>query len=254
MLVGKVNRLAKRDKTKKTGKDISLPLNHVAIIMDGNRRWAEERRKPKAIGHKEGVKSLKKIVKFAGEIGLPYLTVYAFSSENWQRKEEEVSYLLKLFSDVLDDEFSELSQNQVCLRFIGDLEKMPDKLKQSMYASMEKTKNNQGLGLQVAINYGSRQELANAAKRIASDVKEGSLDLESIDENTLSDYLYTREIPDPELLIRTGGELRLSNYLLWQSAYTEFYVTNTLWPDFGPEDFELAIEEFKRRNRRYGGD
>ena len=232
----------------------ALPLDHVAIIMDGNRRWARERLLPRAAGHQAGVKSLKRLVRYVGERSLKYLTVYAFSSENWQRKEEEVSYLLKLFSDVLDDEFAELAENKVRLRFIGDLERMPAKLKNSMLETMEKSRENTGLSLQVAINYGSRLELTQAARAIAMDVKRGLLDPESIDENLLSRYLYTADLPDPELLIRTGGEMRLSNYLLWQSAYTEFYVTSTLWPDFKPEDFDLAVSEFSHRNRRYGGD
>lgn len=232
----------------------ALPLDHVAIIMDGNRRWARERLLPRAAGHQAGVKSLKRLVRYVGERSLKYLTVYAFSSENWQRKEEEVSYLLKLFSDVLDDEFAELAENKVRLRFIGDLERMPAKLKNSMLESMENSRENTGLNLQVAINYGSRLELTQAARAIAMDVKRGLVDPESIDENMLSRYLYTADLPDPELLIRTGGEMRLSNYLLWQSAYTEFYVTSTLWPDFKPEDFDLAVSEFSHRNRRYGGD
>ena len=232
----------------------ALPLDHVAIIMDGNRRWARERLLPRAAGHQAGVKSLKRLVRYVGERSLKYLTVYAFSSENWQRKEEEVSYLLKLFSDVLDDEFAELAENKVRLRFIGDLERMPAKLKNSMLESMENSRENTGLNLQVAINYGSRLELTQAARAIAMDVKRGLIDPESIDENMLSCYLYTADLPDPELLIRTGGEMRLSNYLLWQSAYTEFYVTSTLWPDFKPEDFDLAVSEFSHRNRRYGGD
>lgn len=232
----------------------ALPLDHVAIIMDGNRRWARERLLPRAAGHQAGVKSLKRLVRYVGERSLKYLTVYAFSSENWQRKEEEVSYLLKLFSDVLDDEFAELADNKVRLRFIGDLERMPTKLKNSMLETMEKSRENTGLSLQVAINYGSRLELTQAARAIAMDVKRGLLDPESIDEDLLSRYLYTADLPDPELLIRTGGEMRLSNYLLWQSAYTEFYVTSTLWPDFKPEDFDLAVSEFSHRNRRYGGD
>ena len=247
-----MNKLAKRNRAETESKAEALPLKHVAIIMDGNRRWAKERSRPSAQGHKEGVKSLKRLVRYVGEKSLDYLTVYAFSSENWQRKQEEVSYLLKLFGDVLSNEFAELAENRVRLNFIGDLEKMPERLKKSMDESMEKTRNNKGLSLQVAINYGSRQELATAAKRMAEDVKKGLVDPEEVDENLLSRYLYTSEIPDPELLIRTGGEMRLSNYLLWQSAYTEFYVTQTLWPDFKPEDFDLAIEEFKSRNRRYG--
>lgn len=244
--------MAKKLEEKAGNLSSQLPLEHIAIIMDGNRRWAKNRHLPGAQGHKKGVESLKRIVKYCGEKGLGYLTVYAFSSENWQRKEEEVKYLLKLFNDVLKDEFTELSENKVRLRFIGDLTKMPPKLRESMTESMEDSKSNTGLNLQVAINYGSRQEIAQATKRIAEDVVSGSLDPELVNEETLSKYLYTSEIPDPELLIRTGGEMRLSNYLLWQSAYTEFYVTETLWPDFTPDDFDEAIREFTQRNRRYG--
>lgn len=250
-----MNNLVKRGASKQFEEGAeALPLDHVAIIMDGNRRWARERLLPRAAGHQAGVKSLKRLVRYVGERSLKYLTVYAFSSENWQRKEEEVSYLLKLFSDVLDDEFAELADNKVRLRFIGDLERMPAKLKNSMLETMEKSRENTGLSLQVAINYGSRLELTQAARAIAMDVKRGLLDPDSIDEDLLSRYLYTADLPDPELLIRTGGEMRLSNYLLWQSAYTEFYVTSTLWPDFKPEDFDLAVSEFSHRNRRYGGD
>jgi len=227
---------------------------HVAIIMDGNRRWAQEHGKPRAAGHKEGVKSLKGLVRHAGEVGLEFLTVYAFSSENWQRTEEEVSFLLSLFTDVLKDEFDELAENRVRLRFIGQLASMPGKLRRSMEESMAKTRNNTGLNLQVAINYGSRLEITEAAKEIARLVKEGSLDPEEIDEELISSHLFTRDIPDPELLIRTGGELRLSNYLLWQSAYTEIYVTPVLWPDFTAADYQQAVAEFARRHRRYGGD
>ncbi len=252
-----VNSKAREERTKQklaAAKQAALPLSHVAVIMDGNRRWAAERSLPGAAGHRAGVKSLKRLVRYLGERKLDYLTVYAFSSENWQRKEEEVSYLLKLFTDVLNDEFRELAENQVRLRFIGDLDRMPEKLRASMQESMDKTKTNTGLNLQVAINYGSRLELSQAAKKIAKDVKEGRLDPEEISEELVSSYLYTDSLPDPELLIRTGGEMRLSNYLLWQCAYTEFYVTQVLWPDFSPEEFELAVSEFKHRNRRYGGD
>jgi len=230
----------------------TLPVKHVAVIMDGNRRWAMQRKLPKLIGHQEGVKSLKRLVKHVGAEGLEYLTVYAFSSENWQRADEEVSYLLKLFVQVLSDEVAELHKNKVRLRFIGKLDSMPEDLRLKMKRAEETTAANTGLNLQVAINYGSRLEITEALKKIAKDAISGKVDVENINEELVSQYLYTSEIPDPELLIRTGGEMRLSNYLLWQSAYTEIYICDTLWPDFSPEQFNLAIDEFKTRNRRYG--
>ncbi|MBX9693520.1 MAG: isoprenyl transferase [Cyanobacteria bacterium] len=231
-----------------------LPLEHIAIIMDGNRRWAQRRMMPGAVGHQRGVTSLKKIVRHAGERSLKYLTVYAFSSENWQRSQDEVSYLMQLFSQTLDNEFAELAENQVRLRFIGDLSQMPETLVRTMNDTMEKSRDNTGLNLQVAINYGARLEITEAVKAIAARVRDGEIDIADIDEKMVSEHLYTSTIPDPELLIRTGGDLRLSNYLLWQSAYTELYVTPTLWPDFTTADFDSAIAEFARRERRYGGD
>lgn len=221
--------------------------------MDGNRRWAESRHLPKMMGHKEGVKTLKKIVRHAGKRQLKYLTVYAFSSENWQRSQDEVDYLLELFTNVLKVELDDLCKNNVRLRFLGQLSSMPPNLRKSMEKSMEKTSTNTGLCLQVAINYGSRLEITDAVKAIAAEVAAGRLSVESIDEQLISQHLYTKEMPDPELLIRTGGEQRLSNYLLWQCAYTELYVTPTLWPDFSEEDFESAVSEFSQRDRRYGG-
>lgn len=232
----------------------SLPLKHVAIIMDGNRRWADQKKLPRLAGHKEGVKSLKRLVRHAGSIGLNYLTVYAFSSENWQRSQEEVRYLFDLFSNVLRDEFDELSDNKVRLRFIGDLSAVPPRLKKSMEKSMDDSGANDGLNLQVAINYGSRLEITQATKQIVADVLAGKLEEKNITEEVLNNYLFTKGIPDPEMLIRTGGEMRLSNYLLWQAAYSELYITPILWPDFTPENFDQAIEEYAQRERRYGGD
>jgi undecaprenyl diphosphate synthase len=233
---------------------VKLPVTHVAVIMDGNRRWANKHHLPGVVGHKEGVKSLKRLVKHVGALKLQYLTVYAFSSENWQRSEEEVGYLMQLFTDVLADEFQELAENKVRLRFIGHRDTMPDKLRERMEESVKETENNTGLNLQVAINYGSRQEITDAARALAIQVRDGKIKPEEIDEALLTKHLYTAEIPDPELLIRTGGEMRLSNYLLWQSAYTEFYVTPALWPEFQPRHFDEAIREFTRRERRWGGD
>jgi undecaprenyl diphosphate synthase len=232
----------------------TLPLEHIAIIMDGNRRWADKRHYPRLKGHQEGVKSLKRLVRHVGAQGLKYLTVYAFSSENWQRSEEEVNYLFELFGRVLTDEFTELAENGVKLTFLGQLASVPPRLRRSMEKTMQKTAGNTGLSLQVAINYGARLEITDAVKQLAQQVKAGLLQPEDITEEHISQHLYTAGIPDPDMLIRTGGEMRLSNYLLWQSAYTELYVTPILWPEFSPEHFDQAIEEFVRRNRRWGGD
>ena len=231
-----------------------FPLNHVAIIMDGNRRWADLKGLPRLWGHKEGVKTLKELVKYVGANSLKYLTVYAFSSENWQRTSEEVNYLFELFGDVITNELGELNESNVRLRFLGQLSQMPDHLARSFENAMEKTKYNEGLSLQVAINYGSRLEITDAVRSIAKEVRDGRLTLETIDAETIGSYLYTKDIPDPDLIIRTGGEMRLSNYLLWQAAYAELYVTPVLWPAFTPQVFEQAISEFAQRVRRYGGD
>lgn len=230
----------------------ALPLEHVAIIMDGNRRWAADRHQPRMMGHKAGVNTLKKLVQHVGRQELKFLTVYAFSSENWQRSKEEVGFLLDLFQNVLITELEELDENNVKLTFLGDIPHLPENLQQSMRRAMEKTSRNTGLALQVAINYGSRLEITEATKKIAADVKAGKLQIDEITDDLISSYLYTNGMPDPALLIRTGGEMRLSNYLLWQSAYTELYVTSTLWPDFTPVDFDKAISEFTSRQRRWG--
>jgi len=231
-----------------------LPVSHVAVIMDGNRRWANKHHLPTVVGHKEGVKSLKRLVKHVGALKLNYLTVYAFSSENWQRSEEEVGYLMQLFTDVLVDEVQELAENKVRLRFIGQKSTMPDKLRERMEEACQETEKNSGLNLQVAINYGARQEITEAAREIAIQVRDGKISADQIDEALFAKHLYTAEIPDPELLIRTGGEMRISNYLLWQTAYTELYVTPALWPEFQPRHFDEAMREFSRRERRWGGD
>ena len=230
------------------------PLDHVAIIMDGNRRWADKKHLPRLAGHKAGVTTLKNLVSHAGSGQLPYLTVYAFSSENWNRSQEEVDYLLSLLAQVVIEELEELAANNVRLRFLGDIDSMPSNLKGSFDRAKEKTKDNNGLNLQVAINYGSRLEITQAAKHLVSDALAGKIKASDVSEALLNSYLYTSEIPDPDLIIRTGGEMRLSNYLLWQAAYSELYVTPVLWPEFSPLEFDKAIEEFSRRNRRYGGD
>lgn len=232
----------------------AFPLQHVAIIMDGNRRWADKKGLPRLAGHREGVKTLKELVRYTGANGLKYLTVYAFSSENWNRSPDEVNYLFELFGSVVRDELEELTANNVRLRFLGKTEEMPPHLQRSFQEAVRRTSGNSGLSLQVAINYGSRLELTEAVRRLAREVQAGRLKPEDINAELLSACLYTGDLPDPDLIIRTGGEMRLSNYLLWQAAYAELYVTPVLWPDFTPAEFEKAVAEFCRRNRRYGGD
>lgn len=221
--------------------------------MDGNRRWADQRGLPRFLGHKEGVASLKRLVKHVTERNLEYLTVYAFSSENWQRGRDEVDYLMQLFNEVLKHEIDELARGGARLTFIGDLKEMPSDLQEGLQKAMDKTKVNSGLSLQVALNYGSRLELTQAVQALAERVASGDLKPSEITVDMVSAHLYTANFPDPDLMIRTGGEMRLSNYLLWQSAYTELFVTAALWPDFTPADFDSAIEDFSARQRRFGG-
>jgi undecaprenyl diphosphate synthase len=231
-----------------------VALKHVAIIMDGNRRWADKHALPRLFGHKEGVKSLKRLVKHVTARKLEYLTVYAFSSENWQRGHEEVDYLMQLFNEVLKTELDELARAGARLRFIGDLEHMPAELQKGLSSAEQKTRDNSGLNLQVALNYGSRLEITTAVKHLVADVQSGAVAESDITPELLGKYLYTADIPDPDLMIRTGGEMRLSNYLLWQSAYTELYVTPIMWPEFQPKHFDEAVASFQLRQRRYGGD
>jgi undecaprenyl diphosphate synthase len=252
--MGIVRARHKRTEVKDSRRPEPFPLQHVAIIMDGNRRWADKKRLPRLFGHREGVKTLKDLVKYVGGNGLRYLTVYAFSSENWNRSAEEVTYLMQLLAEAIKNELEELHTNKVRLRFLGDLSGMPVKLRQEFDRAMERTKDNTGLNLQVCINYGSRLELTEAVKKIAAAVAAGQLAIDDVDADLVGSHLYTKELPDPDLLIRTGGEMRLSNYLLWQAAYTELYITPVLWPEFSPEHFEAALEEFSSRQRRFGGD
>lgn len=221
-------------------------LKHIAIIMDGNRRWAKERGLPSAVGHKKGVDALKATMRACDDFGIKYLTVYAFSTENWNRKPEEVNFLMDLLGQTLKNELKEMHENNVIISFIGDTTKLSDKLQEILNNAVETTKNNTGVNLQIAFNYGSRMEIANAVQKIIdSGVKE-------ITEELISNYLYTKNIPDPDLLIRTGGEMRVSNYLLWQIAYSEFIVIPEFWPEFDKEKLAGCIKEFNSRNRRWG--
>lgn len=221
-------------------------LEHVAIIMDGNRRWAKEKGLPSAIGHKKGVESLKATMRACDDFGIKYLTVYAFSTENWNRKPEEVNFLMDLLGQTLKNELKEMHENNVVISFIGDTTKLSDKLQEILRNTVDTTKDNTGVNLQIAFNYGSRAEISRAVQLI---VDSG---ITEITEDVISKHLYTSNIPDPDLLIRTGGEMRVSNYLLWQIAYSEFIVLEEFWPDFNKEKLADCIKEFDKRNRRYG--
>ena len=221
-------------------------LKHVAIIMDGNRRWAKERNLPSAIGHKKGVDALKATMRAFDDFGIKYLTVYAFSTENWNRKPEEVNFLMDLLGQTLKNELQEMHENNVVISFIGNTNQLSDKLQKILKNAVETTKNNTGVNLQIAFNYGSRAEIVKAVREI---VDEGE---KNITEETISRHLYTSNIPDPDLLIRTGGEMRISNYLLWQVAYSEIIVIPEFWPEFDKEKLSECILEYKRRNRRFG--
>ena len=221
-------------------------LRHIAIIMDGNRRWAKERNLPSMVGHKKGVEALKTTMKACDDFGIKYLTVYAFSTENWNRKPEEVNFLMDLLAQTLKNELKEMNENNVVISFIGDTTKLSSKLQKILTNAVNTTKNNTGVNLQIAFNYGSRDEIVNAVKSIIS---EGITD---ITEDTIAKHLYTKDIPDPDLLIRTGGEMRVSNYLLWQIAYSEFVVIPEFWPEFDKEKLSECVLEYKRRNRRFG--
>ncbi len=224
-------------------------LKHIAIIMDGNRRWAKEHCLPSAMGHKKGVDALKKVVKGAHNFGVKYLTLYAFSTENWNRNQEEVDFLMGLLASTIKNELKELHQNDVKLKFIGDIKGLNSNLQKILAEAEATTKDNTGVNLQIAINYGARNELVNAIKELVKD----NIAPDKIDEETLKNYLYTKNIPDPDLLIRTGGEMRVSNYLLWQIAYSEIYITKKYWPEFDENELQISIEEFNKRQRRYGG-
>lgn len=227
--------------------------SHIAIIMDGNGRWASKRGLPRSAGHREGANTLKRIVKSCDELGINYLTVYAFSTENWTRPKEEVDALMSLLLEFLKNADNELAGKNIRIKIIGESDGLTNEIRREIVRITDKTKNNTGLTLVIALNYGSRLEIANAAARIARDVKRGSLTPEEVNEDLLSKYLYTAGTPDPDLVIRPSGENRLSNFLLWQSSYSEFWYSDILWPDFSKKHLLEAIEEFQRRNRRFGG-
>jgi len=238
----------RQDKLKSQGE---LPC-HVAIIMDGNGRWAKQRGLPRVAGHREGVKAVRDIVEVCGELGIRILTLYTFSTENWRRPQEEVSALMTLLIRTLRKEIEELIRNNVRLMAIGDIQNLPKNAREGVLEGIEATRKNTGLVLNLALNYGGREEIISAVWQIADRIQKDELRLDDIDQRTLSRYLYTAELPDPDLLIRTSGEFRISNFLLWQLAYTEIYITSVLWPDFRRKDLYVAIEDFQKRERRFG--
>lgn len=226
---------------------------HVAIILDGNGRWAKKRRMPRTYGHVQGSKNVETICKAAYDMGIEYLTVYAFSTENWKRPKSEVDTIMQLLNSYLKDCLETSRKNNMQIRVIGDRTGLPPEMQQKIAMLEEESTKNDGLHFQVALNYGGRDEIVRAVKKLAEQVKAGTLSPEEIDEAILSQTLDTKGIPDPDLMIRTSGELRLSNYLIWQLAYTEFYFTDVLWPDFSAKELEKAVDYYNGRDRRFGG-
>ncbi|MBR5692928.1 MAG: isoprenyl transferase [Fibrobacter sp.] len=227
-------------------------LRHVAIIMDGNGRWARSRGLERFLGHRKGTQATIDAVEVGVNLKLEHMTLYVFSSENWGRPSKEVDYLMNLLIEMVVKEIPDLMEKNVKLKVIGNMERLPEKPRASLQSAIDKTAGNTGMQLNLAISYGGRLEIVDAAKSIAAQVAAGTLKIDEIDENVFARNLYLKGAPDPDLVIRTGGEFRLSNYLLWQAAYSEFYVTDTLWPDFTKEEFLKAVEFFKTRERRFG--
>lgn len=229
----------------------NLP-KHIAIIMDGNRRWARNKGLPVSLGHKEGAKTLEKIVRYANKIGIKNITVYAFSTENWKRTTEEVTALMNLFQSYLDDYSKRADSENIKVKIIGNREGLSDKMQKSIEKCMERTKDNTGIIFNIALNYGGRDEIVGAVRNIAEKIQNNEMKIEDITEQTISDNLYTKGQPDPDLLIRTSGEIRLSNFLPWQLVYSEFVFVEKNWPDFSEKDLDEAIEEYQKRNRKFG--
>ena len=229
----------------------NLP-KHIAIIMDGNRRWAKKRMLPVKLGHKEGADTLKKIVRYANKIGIKYVTVYAFSTENWKREKNEVDSLMDLLEKYLDDFAKEADTENIVIKIFGRRKELSERLLEKIDQTMERTKNNTGTIFSIALNYGGRDEIVNAIKNISEDVKNNKLNVDDITEELVSEYLYTKNMPDPDLMIRTSGELRTSNFLPWQLVYSEFLFVDKYWPDFSEEDIDYAVDVYRKRNRKFG--
>lgn len=244
-------------KSKPVSEDVVLDKNnipqHIAIIMDGNGRWAKKRKLPRKMGHKAGVETIRKILKEADEIGVKYLTLYAFSTENWKRPKEEVDALMKLLVQYLKTEVSELNRKNVVLKIIGDISPVPFEVQMEIRKAIALTKDNTGIVLNIAFNYGGRDEIIKGIKSVCDDVKSGKLNIDDLTQDIFSSYLYTKGIPDPDLIIRPSGEQRISNFLLWQCAYSEFWYSNVCWPDFNENYLHKAIYDYQNRDRRYGG-
>ena len=233
-------------------KDIQLP-EHIGIIMDGNGRWAKKRGLPRSAGHTAGAQTFRKIARYCSDIGIKYLTVYAFSTENWRRPSDEVDALMRLFKDYLQEAIRDFKDDSIVLRFIGDRSAFSPELLSLMNENEEESRERDGMVLNIAMNYGGRAELVTAIRDMANEVKDGSLDPAAITEELVSQHLYTKGQPDPDLIIRPSGENRTSNFLLWQSAYAEYVIMDVLWPDFTQDDLNQALIEFAKRNRRFGG-
>lgn len=244
-------------KNKKSADGLSaapeLLPKHVGIIMDGNGRWAKMRGLPRKAGHREGAKTFRTITRYCSDLGIRYLTVYAFSTENWKRPEDEVGALMRLFKSYLEEALSDFKDDDIVVRFIGDKSGFSPELQALMTENEESSADRDGMVLNIAMNYGSRDEMVRAVRGICADVQQGKLSPEQIDEQLFSGYLYTAGQPDPDLIIRPSGEYRISNFMLWQSAYTEFVIMNKLWPDFTTDDMDEALQIYSQRNRRYGG-
>ena len=240
-------------KKTKNGPEGSLLPAHVGIIMDGNGRWAKKRGLPRKAGHVEGAKTFRKITRYCSEIGIKYLTVYAFSTENWKRPADEVGALMKLFKSYLEEAITDFKDDDIVVRFIGDKSGFSGELRELMDENEECSRDREGMVLNIAMNYGSRDEIIRAVKTISRKVRDGELSEDDITEALISDCLYTAGQPDPDLIIRPSGEYRISNFMLWQSAYTEFVIMNKLWPDFKTSDMDEALRVYAQRNRRYGG-
>ncbi len=233
--------------------DIDKLPKHIAIIMDGNGRWAKKRLLPRSFGHQEGMKRVIEIVEASTELGIKHLTLYAFSTENWKRPKDEVDGLMKILIKYIRNELDRLVNNNVRLNILGDISSLPSLARLEVEKAIDETKNNKGMILNIALNYGGRDDIIHGVKKILKDVKLGNINIEDIDDNLFSEYLYTKGQPDPDLLIRPSGELRVSNFLLYQIAYSEFWFSNVLWPDFKREKLYEAIIDFQKRNRRFGG-
>lgn len=243
---------SRRKKERGKGDSVVLP-QHIGIIMDGNGRWAKKRGLPRSAGHTAGAQNFRTITRYCSDIGIKYLTVYAFSTENWKRPADEVGALMTLFKQYLNEALTDFKDDSIVVRFIGEISAFSDDLQELIIRTEEESKHRDGMVLNIAMNYGSRDELVTATKKIAEKVKNGELSVDDITEDTVSDNLYTAHQPDPDLIIRPSGEYRISNFLLWQSAYTEFVIMDKLWPDFTKDDLDMALEIFAKRNRRFGG-